>query len=260
MSNKFTAWFKRNEPGILTYTGTVGLIFTIGWTIKATIDATKAVDAKKKELNREKLTKKEVVSTTWKYYLPVVISTALSVPCILVGNHISGKRNTALALAYTGAESALQLTRNKLTEIAGPKTAQVVQEAVAKEQTKTVKAADSGNIVVVGDGDQLFFDPLSGRYFKTSWNKLEHAAYTLNERSTSYGSGIGIIMLNDWYEAVGLPITEVGEVLCWAPDSLGGNGNISISMSTIKTDDNQPCGSIQYKNMPVALSETERWK
>lgn len=263
MSNKFSAWCTKHEPDILTYVGAAGLLFSIGWSIKATFDASKALEHKKQELNRDKLTFKEVASTTWKYYLPVAISTAISVPCVIAGNHISGKRNAALALAYTGAESALQLTKDKLVEVAGPKTARAVKDAVAQEQVKQMEQKDkpaSNNIVIVGEGDQMFFEPLSGRYFKSKWSKLEHAAYQLNEASTSRGSGLGIIGLNDWFEAIGLDDNDAGELLCWAPETLGGNGSIRIEMSTVLGPDNQACGSIEYKSAPIARSELNHWR
>ena len=68
---------------------------------------------KKKELKKDKLTLKEVFKETWKLYLPVVISTAVSIPCIITGNRVSNKRNMALAAVYTISETALQEYREK---------------------------------------------------------------------------------------------------------------------------------------------------
>ena len=109
------------EPEILMAMGISGMIFSTIWSVKATKTAVRKIDIKKEELNKDKLTLQEVVKETWKLYLPVVLSTAISVPCIIAGNRVSNKRNMALAAAYTISETALQEYQDKTKEVLGEK-------------------------------------------------------------------------------------------------------------------------------------------
>ena len=247
-------WMTKHEPDILMGVGLAGLLFSIAWGVRVTINATHLCDNKKLAEKKNELTTKEIVKTTWKLYLPVAISTVLSVPCVILGNRISGKRNAALAAAYTVTETALQTYKSKIVEVAGDKTAQKVKESVAQEETnKTYKP--STQIIMTGDGDQLFYEPISGRYFKSNWSKIEKAAYKLNNDCTSQAFDCGSISLNDWFEALGLETTDCGDLLYWSSSALGGNGLIDVSMTTTMTKDNIPCGSIEYLHMPMGQGD-----
>jgi len=237
----------KHEPELLMVMGISGMIFSVAWGIKATGKAIRKIDLRKQELNKDKLTTREVIQTTWKLYLPVVISTAASIPCIVAGNRVSNKRNMALAAAYTMTETALQEYQDKTKEILGEKKYEKLQEQVSEEKVRNTYQEGMKNVTLIGDGESLFYEPLSGRYFKTNWNRISKAANELN--ADALGSMSGEITLSEWYDILGLPDTELSDERGWTIAN-GKQGIIDISIDSVISPDNQPCGAIRYNTMP----------
>lgn len=242
----------KHEPELLTGLGITGLVFSTVWGVKATVSAVKAVERKKKELKVDKLPVKETIKTTWKYYIPVVASTAVSIPCIIGGNRIYSKRNAALAAAYTLSETALQQYQDKVTEIVGEKKAQEIHESVSADNVDKSYSKGKSSVVVTGEGDSLFYEPLTDRYFKTSWNKILKAANELNVDAAN--NMFGYITLTEWFEKLGLPPTDISDELGWSIEKHGVAGLIDVSIDSHLTEDNIPCGAIYYLNRPEHIN------
>lgn len=242
----------KHEPEILMGMGISGLIFSTVWAVRATFKASKAIRDFKESKQIEKITPKEAFKLTWRYYWPVVASTVLSVPCIIAGNRVSSKRYAALATAYTISEAALQEYQDTTREIVGEKKAKQIQEAVDEKKLNTTY--QGGNqIIMTGNGESIFYEPLSGRYFKSNWNEISKAANELN--AEALGSMSGQITLNSWFSRLGLEDTDLGDQMGW---DLAGDPNnlIKIDISShISPKDNIPVGSISYKRQP----ELFRW-
>jgi hypothetical protein len=238
------------QPEILMGMGIAGMIFSTVSAVKATQKAERML------LNRElldpqtKLTKMDTVKLTWKYYIPTAISMAISVPCIVAGNRISNTRSMALAAAYTISETALQEYQDKTKEIVGDKKYEAIQESISSDKIQKTYPDGIQNITMIGDGDSLFFEPLSGRYFKTNWNRISKAANDLN--ANALVSMSGEITIGDWFSILGLGPTELDSTLGWTILD-GKQGIIDISIDSVLTPDNQPCGSIRYNTMPKKI-------
>lgn len=255
MSNKINIFksikpfIVKHEPELLLAMGVSGLIFSTIWAIKATFKASKKIDIRKEELGVDKLTPKETFLQVWKDYLPVAVSIAVSVPCIIASNRISTKRNAALAAAYTLSETALQSYQEKTKEVVGEKKEKEIQEAVSKD---IIAKSDQSkaNIVLNDDSESIFYEPISGRYFKTSWNHILRAANELN--ATAIGEVAGDITLTDWFYELGLDKTNISDNMGWTVT--GGKSNmLSVEINSALTKDNKPCGAIYYRVLPKAL-------
>lgn len=242
----------KHQPEILMSMGIGGMIFSTIWAVKATNKAKDIVETQRniRVLNGEynDFTKKEIVKLTWKFYIPVVASMAISIPCIVMGNRVSNKRNLALAAAYTLSETALQEYQDKTKEIIGDKKYEKIQESIS--QDGVTKTYSNSNVTLIGDGDSLFYEPLSGRYFKTNWNSIAKSANELNARALSNLSGV--ITLGDWYDILGLDGTDLDNEIGWSIVN-GQEGIIDISIDSVLTPDNQPCGSIRYNTRPKKI-------
>ena len=251
MANKFTnavlPFLSKHEPEILTGLGLSGMIFSTIYTAKATIKAVDAINKKEIEEGR-KLTKKEVFKTVWKYYIPSLLSTIGSSACIIGSTCISNKRSAALAAAYTISETALQEYQNKTLELVGEKKEKDIHEAVSKDVVE--KTYTGTNIILTGDGDSLFYEPLSGRYFKSNWNKILKAANELN--ANALNDFDGTITLTQWYSELGLDKTDISDEMGWSLER-GVKGLISISIDSSLTPDDMPCGAIYYVTRPIML-------
>lgn len=245
-----------HEPEILMGVGLAGLVLSIAGAVRATVKAVRMCDAKKQAEGKEKLTKKEIVKLTWKTFAPVAASTVLSIPCVIMGNRISNKRAAALAAAYSISESALQQYQAKAKEIVGEKTEQVIKDAVTKDQAQ-IKAPENKTetlMMVTNDEEQLIYEPLSDRYFKSTWNKVMQAYNELNEKTL--GSTVGVYSVNDWYDMLGIDNTKMGDMLGWCTTTFGGNkGLMRISLVPGLTKDNKPCCAIQYDVLPYCVNE-----
>jgi hypothetical protein len=241
-------FLSKHEPEILMSMGICGLIFSTVWGVKATVQATKMVEKKESDTNK-KLGVKDIVATTWKLYIPVVASMIVSVPCIIASDRVSSKRYAAMATAYTLSETALQEYQDKAKEIVGEKKDKEIKEAISKDNVDKTYTGNN-QIIMTGDGDSLFFEPLSGRYFKSNWNTISKAANELN--ATAMSSMEGEISLNDWFEALNLPRTDIGDSIGW-DIKFGPKHLIDIEISSHITKDNIPCGAIAYNNQPKPL-------
>lgn len=243
----------KHEPELLMAMGISGLLFATAWGIKSTFKVSKKIDEYKKVHNCTKLTARELVKLTWKEYLPVVISTAVSIPCIIGGNRVSNKRYAALATAYTISETALQEYQDQTRLIVGEKKAQEIQEA-ANEETIKKTYPGKNQVIMTSNGNHKFYEPLTDRYFESTWNKIQKAANELNAKAL--GEVTGVITLNEWFEALGLPETAIGDQQGWSITGNTGGTLIDISISTHLTSDNEPCGAISYKVLPAMLKDS----
>ena len=239
----------KHEPEILMSMGIGGMIFSLAWGIKASFKAARAIDKYKETYGKDKLTAKETIKLAWKLYLPTVLSVAASVPCVIMSNKVSNKRYAAIATAYTISEAALQEYKDKTKEIIGEKKTKQIEESISDD--RVTKTYSGGNqVILTGNGDSLFYEPLSGRYFKSNWNDILKAANELNSEAITNMSGQ--TTLNDWFQKIGLETTEIGETLGW--NLMNNSSNlIDISISSHITKDNVPCGAIYYNRQPVAL-------
>lgn len=252
MNNPLTyikPFVSKHEPEILMSMGIGGMIFSLAWGIKASFKAARAIDKYKETYGKDKLTAKETIKLTWKLYLPTVLSVAASVPCVIMSNKVSNKRYAAIATAYTISEAALQEYKDKTKEIIGEKKTKQIEESISDD--RVTKTYSGGNqVILTGNGDSLFYEPLSGRYFKSNWNDILKAANELNSEAITNMSGQ--TTLNDWFQKIGLETTGIGETLGW--NLMNNSSNlIDISISSHVTKDNVPCGAIYYNRQPVAL-------
>lgn len=238
----------KHEPEILMAMGIGGMIFSICWSIKASLKTAREIDKYKKTYGKEKLSMKEIFKLSWKSYLPVVVSTAASIPCIIASNSVSNKRYAALATAYTVTEAAMQEYQDKAKEIIGEKKAKQIEESISKD--KIDKTYAGGNQIILTErGDSLFYEPLSGRYFMSTWNEISKSANELNAEAIS--SMNGFTSLNDWFQKLGLDSTDMGDEIGW--DVTCSKNIIDISISSHVTKDNVPCGAIYYNKRPDKL-------
>lgn len=74
---------KKHSPEILTGIGVAGMVATTIMAVKATPKAILLINEKEVELRAEKLTKKEVVQTVWKCYIPAAVTGVASIACII---------------------------------------------------------------------------------------------------------------------------------------------------------------------------------
>ena len=236
-------WMSKHSPEILTGLGIAGMVTTTILAVKATPKAMKMIDDKKEELDltpEDKLTITETVKAAWKPYIPAAVTGTLSVSCLIGASSVHLRRNTALAAAYHLSETALTEYKEKVVETIGKNKEKTIRDKVDKARIEKNPPTDK-EVIITGDGDTMCFDYHSGRYFKTSIDKLKKIENELNARLLRED----YISLNDLYDELGLSFTQVGEDLGWHVSK----GLIEFGFSSQLVNDT-PCLVLNYNVAP----------
>ncbi len=231
------------SPGILTGIGIAGMIGATFMAVKATPKALYLIETKKEEAEVEKLTPVETIKTCWTCYIPATLTTVLSAACLIGASTVSVKRNAALATAYSISEAALREYQEKVVEVIGEKKEKAVRDAVAKDQIERDPVTKSEIVIIDSNSNTLCYEPLSGRYFKSTIDKIKKAEIKLDRQMIQEM----YVSLNDFYWEIGLDETDLGDNMGWNLSK----GYMDLSFSSQLADDGTPCAVIVYGIPPV---------
>ena len=231
------------SPGILTGIGITGMIGATFMAVKATPKALYLIETKKEESEVEELTSVETIKTCWKCYIPAALTTVVSAACLIGASTVSAKRNAALATAYSISEAALREYQEKVVEVIGEKKEKAVRDAVAKDQIERDPVTKSEVVIIDSNSNTLCYEPLSGRYFKSTIDKIKKAEIKLDRQMIQEM----YVSLNDFYWEIGLDGTDLGDQMGWNLSK----GYMDLSFSSQLADDGTPCAVIVYGIPPV---------
>ena len=231
------------SPGILTGIGITGMIGATFMAVKATPKALYLIETKKEEAEVEELTPVETIKTCWTCYIPATLTTVLSAVCLIGASTVSAKRNAALATAYSISEEALREYQEKVVEVVGEKKEKAVRDAVAKNQIERDPVTKSEVVIIDSNSNTLCYEPLSGRYFKSTIDKIKKAEIKLDRQMIQEM----YVSLNDFYWEIGLDGTDLGDKMGWNLSK----GYMDLSFSSQLADDGTPCAVIVYGIPPV---------
>lgn len=231
------------SPGILTGIGIAGMIGATFMAVKATPKALYLIESKKEEDEVEELTPVETIKTCWKCYIPATLTTVLSAVCLIGASTVSAKRNAAIATAYSISEAALREYQEKVVEVVGEKKEKAVRDAVAKDQIERDPVTKSEVVIIDSNSNTLCYEPLSGRYFKSTIDKIKKAEIKLDRQMIQEM----YVSLNDFYWEIGLDGTDLGDQMGWNLSK----GYMDLSFSSQLADDGTPCAVIVYGIPPV---------
>lgn len=203
--HKSLLYLKRSSPTILSCVAVIGAVTASVMAVKATPKAMKILEAAEKDKGEE-LTKREVVIKAAPVYIPSIGIGLASVMCIFGANVLNKRQQAALAGAYALMENSYKEYRNKVKELFGKDCG----SAVAKDRY------ESGDIdLSFGDGKELFYEEISGEFFERTRDEIVSAEYHFNRNFILRGYAT----LNEFYEFLGLPKTEAGDMLGWSLDA-----------------------------------------
>lgn len=239
----------QNAPRICVYLGLVGFTKTVVDTYLVSGEIKKDIENYKKSKNKEKLNVIDYTKATWKHTVPLFVKTIASGGLIIAGDHMHNKRTVALAAAYSISASTLSDYKLKIKELIPDEKVKELEDKVAQAKVDNNPKEDR-SVILTGDGDFLIYEEITGRYFKSNWNKVQLACNEL------VGSALGqvtpCITVSDWLDALGIPTTIYSDNIGW-PIYKGNNHRLYITASSALTEDNKPCISIHYENLPEAL-------
>lgn len=233
-----------HSPEILMGVGLTAMVSSTVLAIRATPKAVRLIEAKKEELQVDKLTPVETVKTCWKCYIPTVVTGLGGMGCIIGSTSVSVRRHAVLATAYSLSETALTEYKEKVIETIGEKKEQIVREKIAEDRLEKNPVTNT-EVIITGKGETLCYDHLSGRYFKSDIETIKRVVNELNRDMIQDM----YVSLNDFYDRLDLEPTELGYVLGWSID-MNRKGFIEVDFSAKVAADGTPCIVVNYVNAP----------
>lgn len=257
----------KRSPEILTGVGIAGIIMTVIFTVEATRTAEALVKEEKrkkteeiqKDISKEnanvtiniddiELTPLEIVKTTWKPFVPVVVTCGVSIGCIMGINSVHIRRylsnNAAWATAYQLSANAMTDYREKVIETIGEKKEKPIHDAFVKErvekninENKIANVQPTNNVV-------LFYDEKFGQTFYSTPETVDAAVNAFNDmlNTCEYGS------LNEFYDNLNIKGIGIGETLGW---NRSRDGLLTVLHNDVgMTPSGCPCFVINYGVAP----------
>ena len=231
----------KHSPEILVGVGIAGMVTTTILAVKATPKAIELIKEAEFEKDVEKLTPLETVEATWKCYIPAAVTGALSVACIVGASSVNLLRNAALATAYTLSETALREYKEKVVETIGDKKEELIRSSVNQDKL-TKNPIERNEVYLTDKGQTIFYDPISGRYFKSDIEAVKRVTNEVNRTLVSEG----YICLNEFYEALGLDPIRIGDDIGWRAD----RSLIDLKLGAELASDGTPCVVLDYYVAP----------
>lgn len=240
---------KRGSPTILSCIGSAGVIATTIMAVKATPKALSCIEDEKKYINQkledngwetriDKLTTIETIKATWRCYIPTALVGLSTIACIFGANALNKRQQAALTSAYILLDNAFKEYKGKVNDLLGNDADTQIQQAMIEDKYSEINILPSGE-------KQIFYEYNYGEFFERTKEEILQAEFKLNLRFVSKGYAT----LNDFYELLGLPITQEGEVIGWSTDE--GYSMVDFEHEIFTMDDGLECTFI---NLPISPS------
>ena len=218
------AEISRKSPEILTGLGIGGMLTAVVLAAKATPTVEKRIRRRKRDLNTDKLSVKDILACSWKPYAPAAVIFLLSAGCQIASLREMNKRNAALATLYSIAETGFNEYRDTTRTLLGEKKEQEIYSETQAEHVRRLPPTEEnlhtgGLYECVEEGKTLFYFPIRpNRYFYCDLETLRRAANKLNASMSTMAEPY--VSLNDFFFEADLPLYsadegDLGELLGW---------------------------------------------
>ena len=235
----------KHSPEILTGIGIAGMVTSTVLAVKATPKAVRLMEQAREEQEVERLTPIDTVKATWKCYIPAVVSGVGGAACIIGAQTLNMKRGAALAAAYKLSETALTEYREQVVETLGEAKEKIIQEKVAEKKVEAAPVTER-EIIRTKRGNTRCYDPLSDRYFYSDLEIIRRAENTINEHLLH--SICGDATVNDFYDEIDLPHTDLGDNMGWNTDRL-----VKLHIGSMVASDGEPVIVVGHEHPPRYL-------
>lgn len=241
---KILSILNENADIIFTTMAVSGVVTTSVLTAQASFKAADILAREEAERRREdedEMEMKDKVLLVWPQFIPAATTMAVTITSIFMRNKVGNERLAAMAAMYSVSEKTLTDYQAKVAEKLGDKTAQEVKDDIAQDRVRENPPAKS-SIIYTNNGNVLFMDSISGRYFESTIEDVRKCVNDINEQVLNqyYAS------LSDFYDELGLAPTAMSDDWGWNTDAL-----LEVTFSTVLTDDSRPCIYLEYRSAPI---------
>ena len=231
--------FEKNAPTILTVAAGIGVVSTAALAIQATAESYFQFIVVDPERPQPEASVKNVVVACWKNYIPTLTAAALTIGCVVAANSIHLRREAALLAAYALADGNLKDYKSKIEALLGKKKSDDVRDKIAEDK---ISDNPPTNVMLNSKTGVLCLDVLSGRYFRSSVEKINAAVNELNYELVN-GAWVD---LNAFYGHLGLDGIALGGDIGWNSD------NLLEVYFTSALYDGEPILVLNYHTIPKA--------
>ena len=233
--------FIKHSDKVLMVTACVGVGVTGYSAYRATKKTIPVVNRLKEQYGDEPVPKSVYFKEVAPYWVPTGLAACATIGSIIGSNQIQSKRNAVLASLYSASELALKDYQKKVVEKIGEKKEHEVRDEIAREAIANHPVKNT-EVIMTGKGDSLCFDTLSGRYFKSNYDKVMGVQNIINRRLISDMW----CTMNDVYYELGLDGIDLGKYVGFNVDNM-----LEFVISSQIADDGQPCLVLGYRSRPV---------
>lgn len=233
---------QNNGPALCSATAIVATTTSLVLTAKGTIKAYEILEENKADGGKDP-EPVEVAKLIWKEYIPAAVTFSIAVIAVI---GINKSYNRQIAGVVSAAAVSEQLMREYLTRVEDRLTSddlQEIRDEMAQEHV-TNETPKNSEVIFVGDGDALFRDGISGRYFMSTKNEVEANINEFNRLINSQGYAT----LTDLYELLGLEQTNISDDLGWSAE----RGLLNVHFGAAMTADGRPCLELSFRDEPYA--------
>lgn len=198
----------------------------------------------------EDATTMDKIKTAAPLYLPAALMLLTSSGCIVGGCALGEARLAAMTNLAMMSEAALAKYERKVVETIGEDEAKKLHSEIANEVANEKVLPEPTRVIATSNGSDIFYDPLSERYFASCEKAIYDAANSFNNKygvnsMEMFGS------VNDWYDELGISQAILGEYAGWNIDH---TLKVSLPREWENTPDGRPCKRIVYWENPVLLN------
>lgn len=229
-----------HEPEILTAIGAAGTVTSVVFAWKG--GAKTARELERLQYESEDIpTLKDKAKVVAPIVAPIIFTTAGSIACFALAHRTLAKRNMALASLYSLTEAAYKDYKDKVEETVGKNKAKKIREEIAKDKIEKNPPIED-YILWTGHGEQLCYDMLFGRYFRSDAEYIRKCVNDINELLLIDR----YVSLNTFYERLNLPPIKIGNDLGWRYD----DQLLWVTFSSELAFNNQPVLIMDYAITP----------
>lgn len=250
--NNVKQFIIQNASSILTGIGVAGVITTTGLAIKATPKALSNVLDYEATQEYKPSTFVEKVKVSWRYYVPTVVSGGVTIGSIIYAKRLDAKKIAAFASIAAASSKTIKLLESKIVEEYSESKLKKVKEKMNADRINDNPPSKRNTVTnkkrPQQDGDTLFYDVRSGRYF---YSDIEYLRKKLNDVADLIRLQNEDICMNDIYYEIGLPGTEDGNILGVPSSSKTLTYSLTAHLSKDKNDEYEgiPCIALEIDNV-----------
>ena len=220
-----------NGPALCSAAAVTAMSASVAFTVKGTIKAHEILEEHRLTTGEDP-EPLDAAKLVWKQYIPTIATFAVAIIAV-VG--INKSYNRQIAGVVSAAAVSEQLMREYVSRVENRLSSDELQEIrdeMAQEHVDQ-QSPKANEVVFVGDGDALFRDGISGRYFMSTKNDVDSNVNELNRIINNQGYAT----LTDMYELLGLEPTNISDDLGWSGD----RGLVNVNYGAAMTSDGRPC-------------------